>query len=213
MAIRLLLVDDHLLFRQGLSSLLSLESDLEVIGQASDGQEAITMVERFQPDIILMDIRMPICDGIEATQSIHQRYPNIKILILSSFDDNDYIYQSLQAGALGYLLKDTTAKQVADAIRAAYQGYSQLSPTVATKVFATLSAPQPEIDQPFFHPDLNQREQVVLQHLAEGKTNREIAQTLNLSEGTIKNYITKILRVLELRDRTQVALWAKQQRS
>jgi DNA-binding NarL/FixJ family response regulator len=213
MTIRLLLVDDQLLFRQGLASLLSLESDLEIIGQASNGQEAIAIAEQLQPDVILMDIQMPICDGIEATQVIHQRYPGIKILILSTFDDDDYICRSLQAGALGYLLKDTTATQIANAIRTVSQDHSQLSPTVAKKVFAKLSTPQSNVNQPLYYLDLNQREQVVLQHLAEGKTNREIAQILHLSEGTIKNYVTKILRVLGLRDRTQVAIWVKQQRS
>jgi DNA-binding NarL/FixJ family response regulator len=213
MTIRLLLVDDQLLFRQGLASLLSLESDLEIIGQASNGQEAIAIAEQLQPDVILMDIQMPICDGIEATQVIHQRYPGIKILILSTFDDDDYICRSLQAGALGYLLKDTTATQIANAIRTVSQDHSQLSPTVAKKVFAKLSTPQSDFNQPLYYLDLNQREQVVLQHLAEGKTNREIAQILHLSEGTIKNYVTKILRVLGLRDRTQVAIWVKQQRS
>jgi DNA-binding NarL/FixJ family response regulator len=205
--IRVLLVDDQPLFRQGLASLLSLEHDLEVVGQAQNGQTAISLATQLQPDVILMDVRMPICNGVEATREIHQRYPWMRILVLTTFDDDEYILQSLQAGALGYLLKSTPSDQVAAAIRNLHQGYSQLGPTIAPKVFAQLSSVSTveQVDCPNF----SEREQDVLSLIAQGKNNREIAQHLHLTEGTVKNHVTRILNRLDLRDRTQAALWAQ----
>lgn len=206
--IRLLLVDDQPLFRQGLASLLALEDDLDVVGQASNGQEAIALAEQLQPEVILMDVRMPVCDGVEATHRIHQRYPWIRILVLTTFDEDEYIWRSLQAGALGYLLKSTPSSQLAAAIRTLHQGYSQLGPTIAPKVFAQINPAtreKPDVDH-----RLSQRELEVLRLLGQGKSNREIAQTLHLTEGTVKNHVTRILGELGLRDRTQAALWAKE---
>jgi DNA-binding NarL/FixJ family response regulator len=206
--IRLLLVDDQDMFRQGLADLLSLEDDLEIVGQATQGQDAITLTEQFQPEVILMDVRMPICDGVVATGEIHQRYPWIKILVLTTFDDDDYIWQSLQAGALGYLLKRTPSQQIAAAIRTVHQGYAQLGPTIAPKVFAQLK-PMPQTSA--IQDVLSKRELEVLKLVGEGKNNLEIAQLLYLTEGTVKNYITQILSKLQVRDRVQAALWAQQQ--
>lgn len=207
--IRLLLVDDQEMFRQGLASLLSLEDDLNVVGEAGDGREAIALAERLQPDIILMDVRMPVCDGVSATREIHQRYPWIRVLVLTTFDEDEYIWQSLQAGALGYILKSATSKQVAAAIRTLNQGYSQLGPTIASKVFAQItpmtSTPQPTIEHQF-----SERELDVLRLLGQGKSNQEIAQALHLAHGTVKNYISRILSELEVSDRTLAALWAQQ---
>ncbi|MBD2020920.1 response regulator transcription factor [Leptolyngbya sp. FACHB-36] len=207
MAIRLLLVDDQSLFRQGLASLLALEDDLEVVGQANQGREAIALTEQLQPDVILMDVRMPICDGVVATREIHQRYPWIRILVLTTFDEDEYIWKSLQAGALGYLLKSTPSRQLADAIRTLHQGYSQLGPTIAPKVFSHIHLPTAK---PGDYPSLSDREREVLTLLGQGKNNREIAQALHLTEGTVKNHISRILGQLGLRDRTQAALWAQQ---
>jgi DNA-binding NarL/FixJ family response regulator len=204
--IRVLLVDDQVLFRQGLASLLGLETDLEVVGQAGDGQAAILLANQFQPDVILMDIRMPVCDGIQATQQIHQTHPQIRILVLTTFDEDDLIWDSLRAGAAGYLLKNTPSEQVAAAIRTVHQGHSQLGPTIAARLFAQLPANR----LPEQVKSLSQRELDILKLLANGKSNREIAQHLFLTEGTVKNYITRILQQLQLRDRTQAALWAKQ---
>lgn len=134
--IRLLLVDDQDIFRQGLAALLSVESDLEVVGQAKNGSEAIEMTKTLQPHLILMDVRMPVCDGVQATRKIHQNYPWIRILVLTTFDDDEYILKSLQAGALGYLLKRTPSQDIATAIRSVSQGYSQLGATIALKVFS-----------------------------------------------------------------------------
>ena len=211
--IKLLLVDDQTVYRQGLAELLSLESDLSVVAQAANGEEAIALTQQHQPDVILMDVRMPICSGVEATRIIHERYPWIRILVLSTFDEDDYIWQSLQHGALGYLLKSTPAPQLADAIRVLAQGYSQLGPTIAPKVFAQLNpamgslAEQPK-GMPMDH-SLSDREQEIAQLVGQGKTNREIAQTLYLSHGTVRNHISRILSQLGLRDRTQIALWVQ----
>ncbi|MBW4608781.1 MAG: response regulator transcription factor [Hassallia sp. WJT32-NPBG1] len=205
--IRVLLVDDQALFRQGLASLLSLEEDLEIVGQASHGFEAIALTQTLQPDVILMDVRMPICDGVVATGEIHQRFPWIRILVLTTFDEDEYIWKSLQAGALGYLLKSTPSGQLATAIRTLHQGHCQLGPTIAPKVFAQLHPPAIKQN---LHYHLTERESEVLKLISHGKNNREIAQMLYLTEGTVKNYVTQILGRLGLRDRTQAALWAKE---
>lgn len=203
--IRLLLVDDQDLFRQGLATMLSIEADLDIVGQATNGQEAIQAAKLWQPQVILMDVRMPVCDGVQATQEIHQYYPWIRVLVLTTFDDDEYILQSLQAGALGYLLKRTPAPEIATAIRSVAQGYSQLEPTIAPKAFSQLK-PLPSDS----YPDLlTKREIEVLKLVGEGKNNPEIAQELFLSEGTVKNHVTQILSKLELRDRVQAALWAQ----
>jgi DNA-binding NarL/FixJ family response regulator len=207
--IRLLLVDDQPLFRQGLASLLALEEDLEIVGQASHGKEAIALTHTLQPDVILMDVRMPVCDGVVATREIHQSFPWIRILVLTTFDEDEYIWQSLQAGALGYLLKSTPSAQLATAIRTLDQGHCQLGPTIAPKVFAQLR-PLGAMKQNTPQQRFSDRELEVLTLITEGKNNREIAQTLHLTEGTVKNYVTQILGRLGLRDRTQAALWAKE---
>ncbi|XGV95590.1 MAG: response regulator [Leptolyngbya sp. BL-A-14] len=205
--IRLLLVDDQEIFRQGLAALLAFEPDLEVVGQAKNGHEAIALTKTLQPDVVLMDVRMPLCDGVQATREIHTHHPWVRILMLTTFDDDDYILQSLQVGALGYLLKRTPTKEIATAIRAVAQGYAQLGPTISPKVFAKLKVTAPSQIDPIA---LSKREKDILKLLGQGKKNAEIAQTLYLSEGTVKNYVTQILGKLEMRDRTQAALWAQQ---
>jgi DNA-binding NarL/FixJ family response regulator len=207
--IRVLLVDDQALFLEGLANLLALEEDLEIVGQAYDGQQAIALTQQLQPDVILMDVRMPICDGVKATREIHKNYPAIKIMVLTTFDEDEYIWRSLQAGALGYLLKNTPSQQIAAAIRTLYQGHCQLDSTVAAKVFAQMNPPvlSQQRDERHLFSD---RELEILKLLGKGQNNREIAQTLHLTEGTIKNYITNIFCQLGVRDRTQAALWAKQ---
>ena len=212
--IRLLLADDQVLFREGLAFLLSQQPDLEVVGEACDGQEAIDLAAQLQPDVILMDMHMPKLNGVQAIQTIHHCSPWIRMLVLTTFDRDDYIWQSLQAGALGYLLKNTPAQKMADSIRAIHQGYGQLDPTIATRVFTQMQSPTSE-DRDVNNADLmqlfNDRERDVLAQLVQGKNNREIALELNVTEGTVKNYITRILWQLGLRDRTQAALWAQRQ--
>jgi DNA-binding NarL/FixJ family response regulator len=204
--INLLIADDQDLFRKGLATLLNLEDDLAVVGQAENGLKAIDLAAELQPDVILMDVRMPLCNGVEATETIHQRYPWMRILMLTTFDEDEYIWQSLQAGALGYLLKSTPSEQLAIAIRSLQQGYSQLGPTIAPKVFAQIN-PLLAIKSAV---ELSLREREVLLLIRAGYNNREIAGNLNLTEGTVKNYVTHVLTKLQLRDRTQAALWAKQ---
>ncbi|VEP17526.1 Uncharacterized transcriptional regulatory protein YfiK [Hyella patelloides LEGE 07179] len=206
--IRLLLADDQPLFRQGLAALLSLEVDLEVVGEANEGNEAIALSEQLQPDIILMDVRMPVCNGVQATHAIHQRFPWIRILVLTTFDEDEYVLHSLQAGALGYLLKSTPSQEVAAAIRSLHQGYSQLDPTIAPKVFSQLN-PIASTQKTSYEEGFSVREIEILTLLAQGKNNREIAFILNITEGTVKNHLTNIFSQLEVRDRTQSALWAQ----
>jgi DNA-binding NarL/FixJ family response regulator len=212
--IRVLLVDDQPLFRQGLAGLLSLTADLEIVGEANHGREAIDLVAEIQPDVILMDVRMPVCDGVEATRLIHETYPWIKIMVLTTFDEDEYIWRSLQAGALGYILKNTPSVQVANAIRTLHLGHSQLGPTIASKVFDRLQALPSTVAVSSEASDLleslSSRELEILQKVKLGHNNREIAEALHLSEGTVKNYVTTVLSKLGVRDRTQAALWAQQ---
>lgn len=205
--IKILLVDDQTMFRQGLASLLRLEEDFEIVGEASNGEDSRALSARLQPDVILMDMRMPVCNGVEATRQILQQFPWIRILVLTTFDEDEYVFQSLEMGALGYLLKSTPAKQVAIAIRNVHQGYSQLGPTIAPKVFSQVKAAvtTPKVDPKRL---FNSRELEILKLLGKGYSNREIAAALHLTEGTIKNHLTNIFSQLEARDRTQAALWA-----
>lgn len=205
--IRLLLADDQEMFRQGLASLLSLKSDLAIVGEASNGKEAIALAESLQPDIILMDVRMPICNGVEATKVIHQRFPWIKILVLTTFDNDEYVWQSLEAGALSYLLKSTSSDDVVTALRSLNRGQSQLDSAIAQKVFARLKPLTQKVD---YQSLFSNRELAVLRLLGQGKSNKEIAKSLHLSEGTVRNHLSNIFCKLDVRDRTQAALWAQQ---
>ena len=209
--IRLLIVDDQALVREGMASLLALEEDLQIMGQASHGDEAFALAEDLKPDVILMDIRMPVCDGVMATRKIHQRHPAIKIVVLTTFDDEEFILQALQAGASGYLLKDTPSEQVAAAIRTVYQGHTLLGPTVTPKVLSHLTSPRLATKKRTdCESMLTSREIEVLKLLGQGKSNREIARLLNITEGTVKNHVTRVLNQVGVRDRTQAALWAQE---
>ncbi|MEA5596317.1 response regulator transcription factor [Rivularia sp. UHCC 0363] len=207
--INVLLVDDQHLIRQGLKTLLELEPDLKVVGEAANGQEAVKLAETLQPNVILMDIRMPLMDGVAATKEIKQKFAQTKILVLTTFDDDEYIKAALQNGAMGYLLKDTPSEELAVAIRAVHRGYTQLGPGIVKKLLTqfpatteTQSSPPPTLTE------LTKREKEVLRLIATGASNREIAQELYISEGTVKNHVTNILNRLELRDRTQAAIFA-----
>ncbi|AFY44148.1 response regulator transcription factor [Nostoc sp. PCC 7107] len=208
--IRVLLVDDQNLIRQGLKELLKLEPDLEIVGEAENGAIAVDLAAKLQPDVVLMDIRMPIMDGVAATQAIHQNFGNIKILILTTFDDDEYVSAALQHGAMGYLLKDTPSEELAVAIRAVYKGYTQLGPGIVKKLlnqFPSGVQTQSEPVPPSL-TELTPREKEVLKLIATGASNREIAKELYISEGTVKNHVTNILNRLSLRDRTQAAIIA-----
>jgi len=210
--IRILLVDDQRLIREGLRVLLELEPGLEVVGEAGDGKEALEAYAALQPDVVLMDVRMPGMDGVEATRRLRERWPEARIIILTTFDDDAYVFEGLRAGALGYLLKDVSGNELAKAVRTAAAGGAPLSPSVARKVvaaFSRLSPPARPPDEGLPEP-LSEREKEVLRLLAQGLTNREIARRLVLAEGTVKNYVTTILQKLGVRDRTQAALRARQ---
>jgi DNA-binding NarL/FixJ family response regulator len=209
--IRLLLVDDLVIFRQGLAALINLEPDIEVVGEASNGEEAILFAQTLRPDVILMDVRMPICNGVEATKVIHQRFPWIRIMVLTTFDEDEYICQSLQNGALGYILKSTPSQQLATTIRSLDRGFGQLDPAIALKVFSRIPKPVTTPSSALVVLDqFNHNEFEILKHIGTGKSNREIALDLHLTEGTVKNYVTNILAYLNLRDRLQIALWVSQ---
>ncbi|MEA5574863.1 response regulator transcription factor [Anabaena sp. UHCC 0451] len=204
--IKVLLVDDQGLIRQGLRALLELETDLEIVGEAENGEIAISLVEKLQPDVVLMDIRMPIMDGVAATREIQKRFTTTKILVLTTFDDDEYVKAALQNGAMGYLLKDTPSEELAVAIRAVDKGYSQLGPGIVKKLLTQFPSPAPTL--PPSLAELTPREKEVLRLIATGASNREIAQELYISEGTVKNHVTNILSRLDLRDRTQAAILA-----
>jgi DNA-binding NarL/FixJ family response regulator len=208
--ITVLLVDDQSLIRQGLRALLELEVDIEIVGEAENGQTAINLVKKLQPNVILMDVRMPIMDGVAATKEINQHFPHSKILILTTFDDDEYVKAGLQNGAMGYLLKDTPSEELAVAIRAVDKGYSQLGPGIVKKLVTQFPAtlPQPVLAVPPKLTELTPREKEVLRLIAIGDNNREIAKKLYISEGTVKNHVTNILNRLNLRDRTQAAILA-----
>ena len=213
--IRALLVDDQALFREGLHTLLDLQPDIEVVGEAKDGREAIELVARAAPDVVLMDMQMPVLDGVAATRDIRAKHPNTQVIVLTTFDDDEYVFEGLRAGAVGYLLKDVTSDRLAEAIRSAARGESFLEPSVAAKVvaeFARLAdAPhaRQRANQMLIEP-LSDREFEILHLVATGASNKEIAATLVITEGTVKNHVTSILGKLGVRDRTQAALKAKE---
>ncbi|MEH1948202.1 MAG: response regulator transcription factor [Nostoc sp.] len=208
--IKVLLVDDQSLIRQGLRALLELEPDLEIVGEAENGEQAINFVAEFQPDVILLDIRMPIMDGVAATKEIQKRFAKTKILVLTTFDDDEYVSAALKNGAMGYLLKDTPSEELAVAIRAVHKGYTHLGPGIVKKLLTQFSPVTPTHSPPLPSSlaELTPREKEVLRLIATGASNREIAQGLYISEGTVKNHVTNILNRLNLRDRTQAAIWA-----
>jgi len=204
--IQILLVDDQHIIRQGLRSMLELNPDMQIIGEAENGKRALEEVSKLQPDVVLMDIRMSIMDGVAATEAIVQQFPDSKVLVLTTFDDDEYVLKALRLGAKGYLLKDTEPDELALAIRSVYKGHTQLGPGLLEKVLMptppTITKLSPALE------GLTSRELEVLRLIASGANNREIAEALFLSENTVKNYVTNVLSHLQLRDRTQAALFA-----
>jgi DNA-binding NarL/FixJ family response regulator len=210
--IRLVLVDDQRLMREGLRILLELEPGLEVVGEVEDGQAALEAYETLQPDVVLMDVRMPGMDGVEATWRLRERWPEARIVILTTFDDDEYVFEGLRAGAQGYLLKDVSGHDLAEAVRTVAAGGALIEPSVARKVvaeFARMAPPSRAPDMGLPEP-LSEREREILQLLAQGLSNREIGERLSLARGTVKNYVTTILQKLGVRDRTQAALRARE---
>lgn len=212
MAIRVLLVDDQALFREGLHTLLSVQADIDVVGEAGNGEEAVTAVTNLHPDVVLMDLRMPVLDGVAATRRIMENHPTTRVIVLTTFDNDEDVFDGLRAGAVGYLLKDVPSARLYEAIRAAARGESFLQPSIAAKVvaeFARMGVRPSAPTQTALVEPLSDRELEILQHLAAGASNREIANALYITEGTVKNHVTNILGKLGVRDRTQAALKAK----
>jgi DNA-binding NarL/FixJ family response regulator len=208
--IDVLVVDDQALFREGVVTLLSAQEGVRVVGEAADGREALAKVAELAPAVVLMDLRMPGLGGVEATRQISAQHPGVKVIVLTTFDDDDDVFEALRAGAVGYLLKDVSSDELARAIRVAARGESFLQPSIASKVLAELKRHpgRPAAGAELVEP-LTEREEQVLRELARGASNREIAERVYLAEGTVKNYVSSILGKLGVTDRTAAALKAR----
>ena len=200
--IRVVIVDDHAVVRHGLTQLLSTFADVELVGEAGDGQGAIAVCEDTRPDVVLMDLEMPVMDGIEATREVKGKHPEIAVVVLTSFSDRDRILQALDAGAAGYLLKDVEPVDLAKAIQSAARGDAPLDPRAARTVLGARQAAAPALE-------LSDREREVLLLVAEGLPNKLIARRLDISEKTVKAHLTSVFRQIGVTDRTQAALWAE----
>jgi len=207
--IRVLVVDDQRLIREGIASLLSIQPGIAVVGTAADGREAVDRCVALTPDVVLMDVRMPVLSGIDALAAIQHRSMPCRVLMLTTFDDEEYVLQALRAGANGYLLKDLPAADLAQAVRLAHAGVDQHDPSVASRLLAALDRSKATPAPPARGVPLTGRELDVLRLIAGGATNREIAAQLFVSEGTVKNHVSNILGRLGLRDRTQAAIYAR----
>lgn len=207
--IRLLLCDDQSLVTEGMEMILSPAADIEVVGVAHDGAEAVELVEQLRPDLVLMDLRMPIMNGIHATRHIREGFPETAVLVLTTYDDDNWVFDAIRAGAAGYLLKDTPRERLMTAIRETVAGATHVDPQVAGKLFKQVTHPNsatpPDAD---LAADLSEREREVLRYLANGMSNGEIAERLHLTKGTVQNYVSEIFVKLDVTSRTQAAVLA-----
>ena len=208
--IKVLIADDQRLMREGLATLLALADDIEIVGQASDGAAAIELTKQLMPDVILMDLQMPNVDGVTATRTIRSIQPDTQVIILTTFDDDEYLMSGLRAGACGYLLKDMPSEQLADAIRSAAKGDSPIEPAMARKLVNLVAQTASLQPAPRVASELSEREIEVLRLIAGGFSNKEIAEQLVIAEGTAKNHVSNILGKLEARDRAQAVARAKE---
>jgi two-component system, NarL family, response regulator LiaR len=207
--IRVLVADDHPIVRRGLSSLINLRADMELIGEAADGVEALEKIRKLQPDVILLDLMMPRKDGLEVIREVRQENPEARILVLTSFADDDKVFSAIKAGALGYLLKDSPSEMLLLAIGDVFRGESSLHPVIARKLIRELN--QPPVDLPPTEEPLTRREMEVLRLVARGLSNQEIAAGLSITEGTVRLHVSNVLGKLHLANRTQAALYALQE--
>jgi len=203
-----LIVDDHAIVRQGLRTYLDLQPDIEVVGEAGDGREAVARVRETLPDIVLMDLVMPNVDGVEATRQVTAVSPSTRVIVLTSFSDDEQVFASIKAGAQGYLMKDVLPSQLVQDIRQVHRGEVRLNPEIARKLMQEFTNPQPATPK----HDLTERELEVLRLIAQGKSNKEISEDLVLSEKTVKTHVSNILQKLHLSDRTQAAVYALRQK-
>ena len=210
--VKVLIADDQELIRESLKIILDSKPDIEVTDAVSDGLEVIRSVRENKPDIILLDIRMPRLDGVSCTKIIKEGYPDIKIIILTTFDDDEYVFNALKYGASGYLLKGISMDSLVEAINTVYQGQAMINPDIASKVlkfFSKLAVNNETIHVPVENIKMiTKNEWTIIKEVSKGKSNKEIAKDLSFSEGTVRNYLSNILDKLELRDRTQLAIWA-----
>ena len=210
--IKVLIADDQELIRESLKIILDSKPDIEVTDAVSDGLEVIRSVRENKPDIILLDIRMPRLDGVSCTKIIKEGYPDIKIIILTTFDDDEYVFNALKYGASGYLLKGISMDSLVEAINTVYQGQAMINPDIASKVLKVFS--KLAVNNETIHVEsenvktLTKNEWAIIEEVSKGKSNKEIAKDLSFSEGTVRNYLSTVLDKLELRDRTQLAIWA-----
>ena len=206
--IRVMLVDDHAVVREGLRSYLELEEGLDIVGEASNGREAVRRAREWRPDVILMDLVMPEMDGVEATKAIREQLPATRVIVLTSFIEEDKVIPAIQAGANGYLLKNVSAPELVKAIQAAHSGQAQLDPLVARKLMERVTTPASKDPEAALGEMLTDREREVLKLIANGYANKEIARELVVSERTVKGHVSNILNKLGVQDRTQAALYA-----
>ena len=211
--IRVLLVDDHAVVRQGLRMFIEMQNDMEVVGEGTDGLEAVALAARLNPDVILLDLLMPHMDGVEATRKILESNPHSRVLILTSFGEDDKIFPAIRAGAQGYLLKDIQPRDLVQAVRETYQGKAQLHPEIARRLMAAVTGEVPvqqaqSSSLPKELQELTEREREVLELIARGLTNRQIAEKMVISEKTVKTHVSNLLDKLDLEDRTRAAIWA-----
>ena len=208
--ITILIADDQALFREALSTLVALQPDFEVVGEAADGAEACRVAQSLHPAVVLMDLQMPGVDGVTATRRLRAEQPDCRVIALTTFDDDEYVFECLRAGAVGYLLKDAPSENLFAAIRAAARGESFLQPSVTTRVLAEFTRLSGEPKKESFLEPLSEREREILGLIGQGASNREIAEKLFITEGTVKNHVSNILSKLDVRDRTQAALKARE---
>ncbi|MDI6860476.1 MAG: response regulator transcription factor [Caldisericia bacterium] len=209
--IKILIVDDQKLIREGLKVLLELEKDFLIVGEASNGLEAYEAYIKLKPDVVLMDIQMPVMNGVEAIKKIKEFDENSKIIILTTFDDDQYVYDGLKSGALGYILKDTSIEKLSETIKIVYSGGALIEPFITKKILSELSKfEKTKKSKDELIEELNLRELEILRLISKGYTNQEIANKLNLSVGTVKNYVTTILQKIGAKDRTEAAILAKE---
>ncbi|GJM11252.1 MAG: DNA-binding response regulator [Lysobacteraceae bacterium] len=207
-----LLVDDQALFREGLRTLLSTRDEVKVVGEARDGQEAVEQFGGLRPDVVLMDLRMPVMDGVRATEAIVRQDPDAKVIVLTTFDADEEVFDGLKAGAVAYLLKDCDTDTLIEAIRTAVSGESFLQPAITSKVVDELNRLRASVDSsgPRLNELLGERELQILRLMVTGLSNREIAETIHLAEGTVKNYASQIFQKLEVKDRLQAVLRSRE---
>lgn len=208
--VRVLLADDQALFREALHTLLSVQPGIEVVGEAGNGAEALDMAAAHHPDVVLMDLQMPIMDGVAATRKLRETSPDCRVIVLTTFDDDEYVFEGLRAGAVGYLLKDVSGAKLVEAIMTAARGETFLQPSIAAKLVAEFSRQRPRTENAALVEPLTGRETAILRLMMAGKSNREIADELFITEGTVKNHVTNILGKLGVRDRTQAVIKAQE---